>query len=88
MAEAASLNLPAYACRGDTTLRIVCLRIGLPSDAIPLVQEDGEPFQRVIVLPEGPPAPLAACPVNVAGAFAQPTLISAQVVWKLSLAAS
>src|ERR1700730_970973 len=68
MAEAAGLDLPARHCRRDTALRIAGLGIGLPGNAVPLVQEDGEPFARIFVLSK--PAPLAVGPIDVSGAFA------------------
>src|SRR5262245_12699173 len=42
----------------------------MPADTIPLVQEDGEPFERVVISAERPPGPLTVCPVDVARALA------------------
>src|SRR5271169_6189775 len=68
MAHAASLDLPACLCGCNTALRIAGLRVGLPGNAVPFVQESDEPLQGGIVLSERPPAPLTVRPVDVSRA--------------------
>src|SRR5215813_14037688 len=68
VAQAASLDLPPRHCRREAALRIAGFGIGLPGNTVPLIQEDGEPLARVVVLSK--PAPLAAGPIDVARAFA------------------
>ena len=70
MAQPAGINFPARNRRGDTALWIAGFGIGLPGNAVPLVKKDDEPFQRVLISSERPPATLAFRPVDVSGAFA------------------
>ena len=62
MAQPAGLDLPACHRGGDAALRIAGFRIELPSDAVALVQENGQSFARVIILFK--PAPLVVRPID------------------------
>src|SRR6266851_3952680 len=68
VAEPAGLDLPARWRRGDIAMWIAGFGIRLPANAVSLVQKNGKPFARILVLSK--PVPLAASPIYVSRAFA------------------
>jgi len=65
VAPAAGLDFPANESRREVTLRISSLGIDPSDDIAALVEENGEPYFRLVPLAKRPPALLRSCPIDV-----------------------